>query len=137
MPFAKCRSNFDPSIFCLFFLSLPPNTIRNMSCVSGRNRGKKLVTSLNTRWLWWDIHTVHHIGILDLLRRQSITRSLLSSFSQHIRMLSGLDTAWVTNTNNGLYSYGHPHWRMVQLETAKLLELGCVLPATILPHFQM
>lgn len=52
-------------------------------------------------------------------------------------MLSGLDTAWVTNTNNGLYSYGHPHWRMVQLETAKLLELGCVLPATILPHFQM
>ena len=30
-----------------------------------------------------------------------------------------------------------PHWRAVQLETAKLLELGCVLPATILPHFQM
>lgn len=52
-------------------------------------------------------------------------------------MLSGLDTAWVTNTNNGLHSHGHPHWRMVQLETAKLLELGCVLPATILPHFQM
>lgn len=52
-------------------------------------------------------------------------------------MLSGLDTAWVTNTNNGLHAHGHPSWRNVQLETAKLLELGCVLPATILPHFQM
>lgn len=29
------------------------------------------------------------------------------------------------------------HWRNVQLETSKLLELGCVLPATNLPHFQM
>lgn len=65
------------------------------------------------------------------------TEEFRSQSSQHIRMLSGLDTAWVTNTSNGLYSYGHPHWRMVQLETAKLLELGCVLPATILPHFQM
>lgn len=65
------------------------------------------------------------------------TEEFRSQSSQHIRMLSGLDTAWVTNQNNGLYSYGHPHWRMVQLETAKLLELGCVLPATILPHFQM
>jgi hypothetical protein len=52
-------------------------------------------------------------------------------------MLAGLDHSWVTNTNNGLQSLGHPNWRMVQLETAKLLELGCVLPATNLPHFQM
>lgn len=52
-------------------------------------------------------------------------------------MLSGLDTSWVTNTSNGLLSQGHPHWRMVQLETSKLLEMGCVLPATVLPHFQM
>lgn len=52
-------------------------------------------------------------------------------------MLSALDTQWVTNSNNGLQSHGHPHWRMVQLETAKLLELGCVLPAVNLPHFQM
>lgn len=29
------------------------------------------------------------------------------------------------------------HWRSVQLEACKLLELGCVLPATKLPHFQM
>uniref|UniRef100_A0A336MVF5 CSON006549 protein n=1 Tax=Culicoides sonorensis TaxID=179676 RepID=A0A336MVF5_CULSO len=58
-------------------------------------------------------------------------------FNQHIRMLSALDTQWVTNSNNGLQSHGHPHWRMVQLETAKLLELGCVLPAVNLPHFQM
>lgn len=28
-------------------------------------------------------------------------------------------------------------WRSVQLEACKLLELGCVLPATKLPHFQM
>lgn len=63
--------------------------------------------------------------------------SSIFSFSQHIRMLSGLDTAWVTNSNNGLHAHGHPSWRNVQLETAKLLELGCVLPATILPHFQM
>lgn len=53
-------------------------------------------------------------------------------------MLSGLDTAWISSTtSNGLQSHGHPHWRMVQLETSKLLELGCVLPATVLPHFQM
>jgi len=52
-------------------------------------------------------------------------------------MLSGLDTAWITNTNNGLNAQNHPSWRMVQLETAKLLELGCVLPASSLPHFQM
>lgn len=43
----------------------------------------------------------------------------------------------MTNTSNGLHAHGHPSWRNVQLETAKLLELGCVLPATILPHFQM
>lgn len=52
-------------------------------------------------------------------------------------MLSGLDTAWITNTNNGLNTQNHSSWRMVQLETAKLLELGCVLPASSLPHFQM
>lgn len=52
-------------------------------------------------------------------------------------MLSGLNSQWVTNSSNGLHSNGHPQWRMVQLETAKLLELGCVLPATNLPHFQM
>lgn len=51
-------------------------------------------------------------------------------------MLSGLDTAWISNSNNGL-SHSHPSWRNVQLETAKLLELGCILPATNLPHFQM
>ncbi|CRK96401.1 CLUMA_CG009818, isoform A [Clunio marinus] len=65
------------------------------------------------------------------------TEEFRSQTSQHIRMLSGLDTAWVTNTNNGLHAHGHPSWRNVQLETAKLLELGCVLPATSLPHFQM
>ncbi|KAG5676729.1 hypothetical protein PVAND_006540 [Polypedilum vanderplanki] len=65
------------------------------------------------------------------------TEEFRSHSSQHIRMLSGLDTAWVTNTNNGLHAQNHPTWRMVQLETAKLLELGCVLPASVLPHFQM
>ena len=53
------------------------------------------------------------------------------SNNQHMRMLSGLDTAWMAN---GMQSHS---WRMVQLETCKLLELGCVLPATVLPNFQM
>lgn len=56
---------------------------------------------------------------------------------EHIKVLSGLNSQWVTHSSNGLHSNGHPQWRMVQLETAKLLELGCVLPATNLPHFQM
>lgn len=65
-------------------------------------------------------------------------RSSSSSFCrEHIKVLSGLNSQWVTNSSNGLHSTGHPQWRMVQLETAKLLELGCVLPATNLPHFQM
>lgn len=52
-------------------------------------------------------------------------------------MLSGLDTAWISNSHNGLSAHNHPSWRNVQLETAKLLELGCTLPAKNLPHFQM
>lgn len=50
-----------------------------------------------------------------------------------MRLISGMDVSWAhSGTQNHLI-----HWRMVQLETAKLLELGCVLPATNLPHFQM
>ncbi|XP_055920966.1 protein dopey-1 homolog isoform X1 [Eupeodes corollae] len=46
--------------------------------------------------------------------------------------------SWTANSSNGIASQNHLyHWRAVQLETAKLLELGCVLPATNLPHFQM
>ncbi|XP_058065105.1 protein dopey-1 homolog [Anopheles bellator] len=87
----------------------------------------------------WPIIIAEMVQVFLSLEQELMTdtEEFRSQSSQHIRMLSGLDTAWVTNTNNGLYSYGHPHWRMVQLETAKLLELGCVLPATILPHFQM
>ncbi|XP_052898848.1 protein dopey-1 homolog isoform X2 [Anopheles moucheti] len=83
----------------------------------------------------WPIIIAEMVQVFLSIEQELMTDT--EEFSQHIRMLSGLDTAWVTNTSNGLYSYGHPHWRMVQLETAKLLELGCVLPATILPHFQM
>uniref|UniRef100_A0A182SUM3 DOP1-like C-terminal domain-containing protein n=1 Tax=Anopheles maculatus TaxID=74869 RepID=A0A182SUM3_9DIPT len=83
----------------------------------------------------WPIIIAEMVQVFLSIEQELLTDT--EEFSQHIRMLSGLDTAWVTNTSNGLYSYGHPHWRMVQLETAKLLELGCVLPATILPHFQM
>ncbi|XP_058457141.1 protein dopey-1 homolog isoform X2 [Malaya genurostris] len=83
----------------------------------------------------WPIIIAEMVQVFLSIEQELMTDT--EEFSQHIRMLSGLDTAWVTNTNNGLYSYGHPHWRMVQLETAKLLELGCVLPATVLPHFQM
>lgn len=52
-----------------------------------------------------------------------------------MRVLSGMDSPWASN---GTVNQNHlNHWRTVQLETAKLLELGCVLPATNLPHFQM
>lgn len=71
------------------------------------------------------------------LQKNPKNHKLCFPISQHIRMLSALDTQWVTNSSNGLHAHGHPHWRMVQLETAKLLELGCVLPAVNLPHFQM
>lgn len=55
--------------------------------------------------------------------------------SQQLRVLSGMDAPWAIN---GIVNQNHlNHWRTVQLETAKLLELGCVLPATNLPHFQM
>ncbi|KAG4078749.1 hypothetical protein HA402_015339 [Bradysia odoriphaga] len=54
--------------------------------------------------------------------------------SQQIRVLAGIDAPWA----NGVLNQHHLlNWRSVQLETAKLLELGCVLPATNLPHFQM
>ena len=55
-----------------------------------------------------------------------------------MRLLSGMDVPWATNATNGLTTQNHlVHWRSVQLEAAKLLELGCVLPATNLPHFEM
>lgn len=49
--------------------------------------------------------------------------------SQQLRSLPGMDAPLTQHHLN--------HWRTVQLETSKLLELGCVLPATNLPHFQM
>ncbi|XP_054740938.1 protein dopey-1 homolog [Anastrepha obliqua] len=59
--------------------------------------------------------------------------------SQQMRLLSGMDISWSSNSSgNGLSSQNQvTHWRSVQLEASKLLELGCVLPATNLPHFQM
>ncbi|XP_043067031.1 protein DOP1 homolog [Drosophila bipectinata] len=60
--------------------------------------------------------------------------------SQQMRMPTGIDVSWTSNSGaiNG-YNSQTPmqHWRSVQLEACKLLELGCVLPATKLPHFQM
>ncbi|XP_039229065.1 protein dopey-1 homolog [Drosophila yakuba] len=60
--------------------------------------------------------------------------------NQQMRMPSGIDVSWsaASGTSNG-YNSQTPmqHWRSVQLEACKLLELGCVLPATKLPHFQM
>uniref|UniRef100_A0A1A9UIY9 Uncharacterized protein n=1 Tax=Glossina austeni TaxID=7395 RepID=A0A1A9UIY9_GLOAU len=59
--------------------------------------------------------------------------------SQQLRLITGLDSSWPSSTiSNGLISQSHVyHWRSVQLEASKLLEMGCVLPATLLPHFQM
>lgn len=54
-----------------------------------------------------------------------------------MRIISGMDSPWA-NPSNGVINPTHlTQWRMVQLEATKLLELGCVLPATNLPHFQM
>nr|CAI5827121.1 unnamed protein product [Callosobruchus analis] len=58
-------------------------------------------------------------------------------FSSHIKLLSSLDASWATNSNNGLHALGHPHWLRLQLATAKLLDLALLLPATMLPQFQM
>lgn len=54
-------------------------------------------------------------------------------------MVSGMDASWSSSTGgNGNTSQSQLyHWRSVQLEASKLLEMGCVLPATLLPHFQM
>lgn len=54
-------------------------------------------------------------------------------------MVSGMDASWsASSANNGMSTQGHMYyWRSVQLEASKLLEIGCVLPATLLPHFQM
>ena len=54
-------------------------------------------------------------------------------------MVSGMDGSWSSSaTNNGVATQSQVyHWRSVQLEASKLLEMGCVLPATLLPHFQM
>ncbi|KAL7736850.1 hypothetical protein ACLKA6_015684 [Drosophila palustris] len=61
--------------------------------------------------------------------------------SQQTRLLPGIDVSWSSsnsNTSNGINAQTPmQHWRSVQLEACKLLELGCVLPATKLPHFQM
>ncbi|XP_063217046.1 protein dopey-1 homolog isoform X2 [Bacillus rossius redtenbacheri] len=58
-------------------------------------------------------------------------------FSSHIRVLSALDASWVVNSSNGLHAHGHPHWLQLQLASAKLLDLACLLPAHRLPQFQM
>ncbi|XP_030561044.1 protein dopey-1 homolog [Drosophila novamexicana] len=61
--------------------------------------------------------------------------------SQQTRLLPGIDVSW-SSSNSSASNGINPqtpmqHWRSVQLEACKLLELGCVLPATKLPHFQM
>ncbi|SPP73670.1 protein dopey-1 homolog [Drosophila guanche] len=60
--------------------------------------------------------------------------------SQQMRLPSSIDVSWSNNSgaSNGINAQTPmQHWRSVQLEACKLLELGCVLPATKLPHFQM
>ncbi|XP_037956792.1 protein dopey-1 homolog [Teleopsis dalmanni] len=59
--------------------------------------------------------------------------------SQQMRLLSGMDASWSPNSSsNGINTQSSMvSWRLVQLEASKLLELGCVLPAKNLPHFQM
>ncbi|EDW08811.2 protein dopey-1 homolog [Drosophila mojavensis] len=60
---------------------------------------------------------------------------------QQARLLPGIDVSWSSSNSsapNGINAQTPmQQWRAVQLEACKLLELGCVLPATKLPHFQM
>lgn len=58
-------------------------------------------------------------------------------FSSYIRLMSGLDLAWVSDRSNGLHARGHPHWLQLQLAAAHLLHLALQLPAHRLPQFQM
>jgi len=73
------------------------------------------------------------------MKKSSQTNSIIIG-SQQLRLPSGIDVSWsaASGASNG-YNSQTPmqHWRSVQLEACKLLELGCVLPATKLPHFQM
>lgn len=66
---------------------------------------------------------------------------LFNFVNSQTRLLPGIDVSWSSsnsNTSNGINAQTPmQHWRSVQLEACKLLELGCVLPATKLPHFQM
>ncbi|KAK3917430.1 Protein dopey-1-like protein [Frankliniella fusca] len=65
---------------------------------------------------------------------KSIISLLLCSY---IRLVSGLDLAWMSDRSNGLDARGHPHWLQLQLAAAHLLHLALQLPAHRLPQFQM
>ncbi|XP_034479479.1 protein dopey-1 homolog [Drosophila innubila] len=75
------------------------------------------------------------------LQMEQELKSETDERSQQTRLLSGIDVSWSSsnsNTSNGINAQTPmQQWRSVQLEACKLLELGCVLPATKLPHFQM
>uniref|UniRef100_T1PNP3 Uncharacterized protein n=1 Tax=Musca domestica TaxID=7370 RepID=T1PNP3_MUSDO len=86
----------------------------------------------------WPIIIAEMVQVF-LAMEQELKTTDGDDLSQHIRMVSGMDASWSSSTGgNGNTSQSQLfHWRSVQLEASKLLEMGCVLPATLLPHFQM
>ncbi|KAH8396651.1 hypothetical protein KR215_001784 [Drosophila sulfurigaster] len=75
------------------------------------------------------------------LQMEQELKSETDERSQQSRLLPSMEIPWSTSNSsasNGINAQTPmQHWRSVQLEACKLLELGCVLPATKLPHFQM
>ncbi|XP_075169271.1 protein DOP1 homolog [Haematobia irritans] len=85
----------------------------------------------------WPIIIAEMVQVFLAMEQELKTEG--DDLSQHIRMVTGMDTSWSSSSgNNGITSQTQLYyWRSVQLEASKLLEMGCVLPATLLPHFQM
>uniref|UniRef100_A0A1I8NRH4 Uncharacterized protein n=1 Tax=Stomoxys calcitrans TaxID=35570 RepID=A0A1I8NRH4_STOCA len=84
----------------------------------------------------WPIIIAEMVQVFLAMEQELKTEG--DDLSQHIRMVTGMDTSWSSSSANGITSQSQLfYWRSVQLEASKLLEMGCVLPATLLPHFQM
>ncbi|KAK6622791.1 hypothetical protein RUM43_008634 [Polyplax serrata] len=75
------------------------------------------------------------VQVFTLIEQELCTDS--EEFSSHIKLMSALDSSWVSNSSNGLHAHGHPHWLQLILAAAKLLDLAVLLPTHHLPQFQM
>lgn len=83
----------------------------------------------------WPVIISEMVQVFLQMEQELSTES--EEFSSYIRLVSGLDLAWVSDRSNGLHARGHPHWLQLQLAAAHLLHLALQLPAHRLPQFQM